>query len=1135
MKINCLINLRLTKTFPIALVFTCMLSTDTFSQHVNSAKTVVKPIDPALIDISKPTLFTVPYTHLDDVWRWSYPQAIRDFLKNTLDDNFKAFKEYPNYVFNWTGANRYQMMREYYPEKYAELKEWVAAGRWFPSGNSWSENDVNVPSTESIIRQILMGHQFFKNEFGKESQEFMLPDCFGFPHSLPSILHHCGIRGFSTQKLTWESANGIPFNIGRWIGPDGKWVIAALNGGDYSASHSQVYSTHKETLARLEKNRTVSGLPIDFFYIGGGDRNNADRGGVIQKISLESMKKTQETKGPITVISGQADLMFRAITDEQTKKFPTWNKDLLLVKHSTGVLTSQAYTKKLNRKAELLAIASERAAVAALQFNGLAYPYSALNEAWGLVLRNQYHDMLPGTSIPKAHEEGWNDGIIALNRFAGVYKDAIGALAMSLNTDMPGVPVVVFNPLSISRKDNVEASIPEELLNATSLSVFDAMGKEVPSQITTGFDGKRHILFQADLPPIGGAVYSIRPIKTQIKYAELIVRNNYLENKIFKVTIDANGDIASIFDKRIDKELLEKPIQLEFINDFPDLKPAWRIYWKDLIQPARSVASNPTSIKIIEDGTVQGAIEVIRENEDSKIIQRIRLSAGADGSRVETENLIDWKSRGTLLKAAFHFTAQAPEATYNLDLGTIKRGNRTEMQYEVPHHAWIDLTDSAKAYGVSILSGAKYGSDKVDNNTIRLTLIHGPDTKDSEQEVLDDGTMTEQRWQDWGRHQFSYAVTGHNGDWRTGKTHWEAMRFEQRPAVFVVPKHKGEKNSFSLLNINTDQVNIQAVKMAEDGSGIVVRLQELNGQPSKAVKLTTIIPIEAAEELDGVERPLNIKLVSKNNGLDVDFSPYELKTILLRTSKEKKTPTLTQPLVLKYDTDIFSYNNSREDGYEDRKPRNEGHRGSLDGKGGTYPAEMINDKVQLGNVLFNIGSRKVGNYNAIACAGQNIAIPIGTKALHILAAADVDTDVIFKAGEKEFPLTIGGWSGYIGSWDNREFEGYVAELSYSLRNNLTKIQPAFIRNQRIAWAASHHHRPAGDALYEYSYLFSYRLEIPEGATNITLPDSRFVRIVAMSVGDEGDAKSLQSPFEDLYRDESFTKRFEMLQTKKIGK
>ena len=235
---------------------------------------------------------------------------------------------------------------------------------------------------------------------------------------------------------------------------------------------------------------------------------------------------------------------------------------------------------------------------------------------------------------------------------------------------------------------------------------------------------------------------------------------DYLENNNFKVTIDANGDISSIFDKRIEKELLEKPIQLEFGENFPDIKPAWRIYWKDIKKPARSVAANPISIKIVEDGPVRVAIEVVRENEGSKITQRIRLSAGADGSRVEMANLIDWKSRGTLLKAAFHLTAEAPEATYNLDLGTIKRGNRNEKQYEVPHHAWLDLTDNSGEYGVSVLTGAKYGSDKVDDNTLRLTLIHGPDTKDSEQEVLDDGSMSEMRWQDWGRHQFTYAVTG---------------------------------------------------------------------------------------------------------------------------------------------------------------------------------------------------------------------------------------------------------------------------------------------------------------------------------------------------------------------------------------
>ena len=213
---------------------------------------------------------------------------------------------------------------------------------------------------------------------------------------------------------------------------------------------------------------------------------------------------------------------------------------------------------------------------------GAAYPKDALNQAWGLTLRNQFHDNLPGTSIPKANEYAWNDGIIALNQFAGVYKDAIGTLAQSLNTDLPGIPVIVFNPLSIPRKDNVEAFIPDEFKDAESIAVFNSKGEEVPSQITIGFDGKRRILFQTDLPSVGAAVYSIRKKKSQINYSELVVRKDYLENSNFKVTIDSNGDISSIIDKRIEKELLEKPIQLEFGENFPEIKPAWRIYWKDI-------------------------------------------------------------------------------------------------------------------------------------------------------------------------------------------------------------------------------------------------------------------------------------------------------------------------------------------------------------------------------------------------------------------------------------------------------------------------------------------------------------------------------------------------------------------------
>src|SRR5205807_1639934 len=203
--------------------------------------------DPDLDLTRQPALFVVGYAHLDTEWRWEYPQVIREYLAKTLHDNFDLFGKYPHYIFNFSGANRYRMMKEYYPADYARLQQFVAAGRWFPAGSSMEESDVNSPSAESIFRQVLYGNQYFRRDFNKTSAEYMLPDCFGFPASLPSILAHAGIKGFSTQKLTWHSAAqvggpgsveetpvGIPFNLGFWQGPDGKGVIAAMNPGSYN-------------------------------------------------------------------------------------------------------------------------------------------------------------------------------------------------------------------------------------------------------------------------------------------------------------------------------------------------------------------------------------------------------------------------------------------------------------------------------------------------------------------------------------------------------------------------------------------------------------------------------------------------------------------------------------------------------------------------------------------------------------------------------------------------------------------------------------------------------------------------------------------------------------------------------------
>src|SRR5271154_1024610 len=227
----------------------------------------------APIDLSQgKTLYEVGYSHLDTQWRWTYPQVIREFLTNTVSENAPLIAKYPDYIFNWTGANRYRLIKEYHPDDYAQIRAWVAEGRWFPAGNSWEENDVNSPSPESEIRQVMFGHDFFKKEFGTESSEYMLPDCFGFPASLPSVLAHCGIRGFSTQKLTWGSAVGIPFNVGVWVGTDGRSVVAAFNPGAYNSKIEGDLSHDPDWINRIGADGRSSGVYADYRYYGTGDQ-----------------------------------------------------------------------------------------------------------------------------------------------------------------------------------------------------------------------------------------------------------------------------------------------------------------------------------------------------------------------------------------------------------------------------------------------------------------------------------------------------------------------------------------------------------------------------------------------------------------------------------------------------------------------------------------------------------------------------------------------------------------------------------------------------------------------------------------------------------------------------------------------
>lgn len=331
--------------------------------------TLARPLQaqPDAIDLTKqPTLYVVGYAHLDTQWRWDYAKTIGEYIPNTMHDNFALFEKDPHYIFNFSGANRYRMMKEYYPAEFAKVKEYVSAGRWFPSGSSMEESDVNVPAAESIIRQILYGSDFFRRELGQTSAEYMLPDCFGFPASLPSILAHAGIKGFSTQKLTWHSAEGIPFNIGIWEGLDGKSVIAALNPGKYDGDVTEDLSKSEQWIHRIQEEGKQTGLFTDYHYYGTGDVGGSPREASVKLMEeivtkgravlpSSSGREVQVGDGSLKVVSATAEQMFLDIRPEQTLRLPRYKGDLLLIEHSAGSITSQTYMKRWNRQNEVLA------------------------------------------------------------------------------------------------------------------------------------------------------------------------------------------------------------------------------------------------------------------------------------------------------------------------------------------------------------------------------------------------------------------------------------------------------------------------------------------------------------------------------------------------------------------------------------------------------------------------------------------------------------------------------------------------------------------------------------------------------------------------------------------------------------
>ena len=1005
----------------------------------------------------KAKAYMVADAHLDTQWNWDIQTTIKEYVWNTLSQNLFLLKRYPDYVFNFEGGVKYAWMKEYYPAQYEEMKEYIRNGRWHISGSSWDATDVLVPSTESFIRNILLGQEYYRKEFGVESTDIFLPDCFGFGWTLPTIAAHCGLIGFSSQKLDWRNhpfygKSKHPFMIGLWKGVDGASIMLA-HGYDYGRRWKDEDLSESNYLLELSKRNPFN---IVYRYYGTGDT-----GGSPNLASVRSVEKGIKGDGPVEVISATSDQMFKDFMPyDKHPELPVFDGELLMDVHGTGCYTSEAAMKLYNRQNEVLANAAENAAVAADWLGTAAYPLNTLTDAWKRFIVHQFHDDLTGTSIPRAYEFSWNDELISLKQFAGVLTSSVSAVAGQLDTRVKGIPVILYNAHSFPVTDLAEVVL-DMPKSPKGFTVYDDKGKKVAAQMLSYDNGKVRLLIAASVPASGYAVYDVREGGSVTRMVS--VEANALENSMYKIRLDGKGDIVSLLDKKNNKELVKegKAIRLALFTENKSYNwPAWEIM-KETIDKEPVSITEDVKISQIENGELRKSLCIEKRHGQSVFKQYIRLYEGSRADRIDFYNEIDWQSTNALLKAEFPLSVSNPEATYDLGIGSVKRGNNTQTAYEVYAQYWADLTDANGSYGVSVLNDSKYGWDKPNDHTIRLTLLHTPETK---------GGYAYQDRQDFGYHTFTYSLLPHSGEFGKAQTGVCADKLNQPIMAFAANKHAGRLGkSFSFVNSDNTSVVIKTLKKAQVSDEQVVRVYETGGVKEQTAEISFADAIVSASEADGTEKTIG-KASFTGNKLQVSVKPNSVKTfkVKLKPSDVPVGKLQYASLPLNYNKKCVSWNEFR--------------READFASGYSYAAELLPDSIVVSSIPFSLGEKEAAN--GLTCKGDTIELPAGDSynRIYFLAASrEGDSEGTFRLGKTEHAITVPEYTGFIGQW------GHLGHTE------------GFLKEAEIAYVGTHRHAPEGDEAYEYTYMFKFGMDIPKGATQLVLPDNKDIVLFAATV------------------------------------
>ncbi|MED4130152.1 alpha-mannosidase [Shouchella miscanthi] len=802
------------------------------------------------IDVkNRGSLHMVGQSHIDLAWLWPMKEAVRK-TSRTFSTMSTLLDRYDHFRYAQSQPQAYAFVKAHYPELYKRVKQHIRSGRWEVVGGMWVEPDLNIPSGESLVRQLLYGMTFYKEEFGKQPRIEWLPDTFGYCASLPQLLKKAGLDYFMTTKMNWNDTNPFPYDLFNWVGIDGTSILSYVNHGVNEHTHPKEIAEHWGSY----KQKAVH--PEQMLLYGHGDG-----GGGVTKEMLEYVERSASLPGLPATSYSTAHQFFDRVVDANPV-LPTWVGDLYLELHR-GTYTTHAQVKRWNRKAEVLYRDAEIWS-SLLNFQTSKWEVTSLDAGWKLLLFNQFHDIIPGTSIPEVYERAEADYKELMCIGKDVKQLALQSLAQEIETERMGQPLVVFNSLSWERSEVVKLVGKEELLK---LDVVDENDQSLKSDCFIEEDGQvNRLIYVPAIPQMGYRTIWLRPEKQKMKAIQEQPFIWKWETDFYQIEWNANGEMTRLYDKKACREVLKQGEcgnQFQLFHDQPTYWDAWDI--DPLFAEQEAYRPELLSVDVVLKGKTMDRIRFKWNISNSFIEQDLVLYHHS--GRLDFETKVSWHENHKLLKVAFPVHVQTSKATFEIPFGVVERATHSntsweKAQFEVCGHRFADVSEGN--YGVSLLNDCKYGYD-VKGSQLRLSLLRAPKWPDPNA--------------DQGNHLFTYSLLPHQGTWNSANVVRSGYELNHSVTSIQVDAHKGTLPArHSFIELNATHAILDTVKRSEKDEGVTMRFYESSGgQEAMEVKLSQTA-FQQATETNLLETPL-APLSMEAGVLRTTIKPFEVKTI----------------------------------------------------------------------------------------------------------------------------------------------------------------------------------------------------------------------------------------------------------------